>query len=78
MQIGTVAKGMVPASMRFAFVSRTPSGRPPAPRTNGGFRLYGNGEVENLFFIRRAQALGVSPVEMIRRAALRAREGETM
>jgi Hg(II)-responsive transcriptional regulator len=32
----------------------------PAPRSGGGYRLYGQAEVQRLQFIRRAKALGFS------------------
>ncbi len=33
---------------------------PPAPRSNGGYRLYGPGAADRVAFIRKAQALGLT------------------
>jgi DNA-binding transcriptional MerR regulator len=57
MQIGTVAKriGLTVDAIRFYERSAL---LPQAPRTNGGFRRYGDSDVETLLFIRRVQALG--------------------
>src|SRR5215472_6870047 len=57
MHIGRVAKkiGVTPDAIRFyernALLRR-------APRTQGGFRQYGESDVETLAFIRRVQGLG--------------------
>src|SRR5215469_14749831 len=57
MHIGRVAKkiGLTPDAIRFY---ERNSLLPRAPRTQGGFRQYGETEIETLTFIRRAQSLG--------------------
>jgi len=57
MHIGSVAKkiGLSPDAIRFYERNAL---LPRAPRTQGGFRQYGEGEVETLAFIRRVQGLG--------------------
>src|SRR5215471_15583415 len=57
MHIGSVAKkiGLTPDAIRFY---ERNSLLPRAPRTQGGFRQYGESEVETLAFIRRVQGLG--------------------
>lgn len=57
MQIGTIAKkiGLSVDAIRFYERSSLLS-RPP--RTQGGFRKYGESDVETLGFIRRVQGLG--------------------
>jgi MerR family copper efflux transcriptional regulator len=57
MQIGTVAKRIGLSVDAIRFYERSAL-LPLAPRTNGGFRRYGNSDVETLLFIRRVQALG--------------------
>jgi DNA-binding transcriptional MerR regulator len=57
MQIGTVAKRIGLGIDAIRFYERSDL-LPLAPRTNGGFRRYGNSDVETLLFIRRVQALG--------------------
>jgi DNA-binding transcriptional MerR regulator len=57
MQIGTVAKRIGLSIDAIRFYERSAL-LPLAPRTNGGFRRYGNSDVETLLFIRRVQALG--------------------
>jgi DNA-binding transcriptional MerR regulator len=57
MQIGTVAKRIGLSVDAIRFYERSAL-LPVAPRTNGGFRRYGNSDVETLLFIRRVQALG--------------------
>jgi Cu(I)-responsive transcriptional regulator len=39
---------------------------PPAPRSDGGYRLYSANDVRTLEFVRRARALGFSIVEIKR------------
>ena len=57
MQIGMVAKkiGLTPDTIRFYERNAL---LPRAPRTLGGFRQYGESDVETLAFIRRVQSLG--------------------
>jgi len=57
MHIGSVAKkmGLTPDAIRFYERNAL---LPRAPRTQGGFRKYSDGEVETLAFIRRVQGLG--------------------
>jgi MerR family copper efflux transcriptional regulator len=57
MQIGVVAKkiGLTVDAIRFYERSAL---LPRPPRTEGGFRQYGEDDVETLAFIRRAQRLG--------------------
>ena len=57
MQIGSVAKriGLTPDAIRFYERNAL---LPRPPRTEGGFRLYGESDVETLAFIRRVQSLG--------------------
>jgi len=57
MHIGRVAKkiGLTPDAIRFYERNAL---LPRAPRTQGGFRQYGESEVETLAFIRRVQGLG--------------------
>jgi MerR family transcriptional regulator, copper efflux regulator len=57
MQIGSVAKriGLTPDAIRFYERNAL---LPRPPRTEGGFRLYGESDVETLAFIRRIQGLG--------------------
>jgi DNA-binding transcriptional MerR regulator len=57
MQIGSVAKriGLTPDAIRFYERNEL---LPRPPRTEGGFRLYGESDVETLAFIRRVQGLG--------------------
>jgi DNA-binding transcriptional MerR regulator len=57
MQIGSVAKriGLTPDAIRFYERNAL---LPRPPRTEGGFRLYGESDVETLAFIRRVQGLG--------------------
>jgi DNA-binding transcriptional MerR regulator len=49
-------------------------GRPP--RTEGGFRLFGAGDIRRIRFIRRAQKLGFSLREIRELLALQQGEGE--
>jgi len=57
MHIGRVAKkiGLTPDAIRFYERNAL---LPRAPRTQGGFRQYGESEIETLAFIRRVQGLG--------------------
>ena len=57
MQIGRVAKmtGLTPDAIRFYERNALLS---PPPRTPGGFRQYGEADLETLAFIRRVQGLG--------------------
>ena len=57
MQIGTVAKRIGLSVDAIRFYERNAL-LPRAPRTEGGFRQYGEGDLETLAFIRRAQGLG--------------------
>ncbi len=43
-----------------------------SPRTEGGFRLFGNGEIQALKFVRKAQELGFSLSEIRELLILRA------
>lgn len=57
MRIGRVAKvtGLTPDAIRFYERNALLS---PPPRTPGGFRQYGDADLETLAFIRRVQGLG--------------------
>lgn len=57
MRIGRVARmtGLSPDAIRFYERNAL---LPPPPRTAGGFRQYGDAELETLAFIRRVQGLG--------------------
>jgi len=57
MQIGTIAKKIGVSVDAIRFYERN-SLLPRPPRTQGGFRRYGESEVETLGFIRDAQGLG--------------------
>ena len=57
MQIGAVAKTIGLTVDAIRFYERN-SLLPRPPRTQGGFRQYGESDVEALGFIRRAQGLG--------------------
>jgi MerR family transcriptional regulator, copper efflux regulator len=57
MQIGTIAKKIGLTADAIRFYERS-SLLPRPPRTQGGFRQYGESDVETLRFIRRAQGLG--------------------
>ncbi len=57
MQIGTVAKKIGLSVDAIRFYERN-SLLPRAARTEGGFRQYGESDVETLAFIRRVQSLG--------------------
>jgi DNA-binding transcriptional MerR regulator len=73
MQIGTIAKRMGLSADAIRFYERSAL-LPLAPRTPGGFRQYGDGDVEILLFIRRAQGLGFTLDEI--RELLGMRQGE--
>ena len=57
MHIGSVAKriGLTPDAIRFYERNDL---LPRPPRTEGGFRQYGESDIETLAFIRRVQSLG--------------------
>ena len=57
MHIGSVAKriGLTPDAIRFYERNAL---LPRRPRTEGGFRHYGESDIETLAFIRRVQGLG--------------------
>jgi MerR family copper efflux transcriptional regulator len=57
MQIGAIAKKIGLSVDAIRFYERN-SLLPRPPRTQGGFRKYGESDVETLGFIRRAQGLG--------------------
>jgi DNA-binding transcriptional MerR regulator len=57
MQIGVVAKKIGLSVDAIRFYERN-SLLPRVPRTQGGFRQYGENDVETLAFIRRVQGLG--------------------
>lgn len=57
MQIGTVAKKIGLTADAIRFYERNAL-LPSPPRSAGGFRQYGEGDVETLEFIRRVQGLG--------------------
>ena len=57
MQIGTIAKKIGLSIDAIRFYERNAL-LPRAPRTQGGFRQYGENDVETLAFIRRVQGLG--------------------
>ncbi|MGH9714013.1 MAG: heavy metal-responsive transcriptional regulator [Candidatus Acidiferrales bacterium] len=57
MQIGAVAKRIGLSVDAIRFYERNAL-LPRAPRTQGGFRQYGENEVETVAFIRRVQGLG--------------------
>ncbi len=70
MQIGIVAKKIGLSVDAIRFYERNAL-LPRAARTEGGFRQYGESDVETLAFIRRAQGLGFKLGEI--RALLRLR-----
>ena len=57
MQIGIVAKKMGLSVDAIRFYERNGL-LPKPPRTEGGFRRYGESDVETLAFVRRVQGLG--------------------
>lgn len=70
MQIGIVAKKIGLSVDTIRFYERNGL-LPRPPRTEGGFRRYGENDVETLAFVRRAQGLGFKLSEI--RALLRLR-----
>ena len=57
MQIGIVATKVGLSVDAIRFYERNAL-MPRPPRTQGGFRQYGQGDIETLAFIRRVQGLG--------------------
>jgi hypothetical protein len=57
MQIGVIAKRVGLSVDAIRFYERNAL-LPRAPRTEGGFRRYGDGDIDTLGFIRRVQGLG--------------------
>jgi DNA-binding transcriptional MerR regulator len=70
MQIGAIAKKIGLSVDAIRFYERN-SLLPRPPRTQGGFRKYGESDVETLGFIRRAQGLGFTLSEVRELLALR-------
>jgi MerR family copper efflux transcriptional regulator len=70
MQIGAVAKRIGLSVDAIRFYERNAL-LPRAPRTLGGFRQYGESDVETLAFIRRVQSLGFKLSEIRRLLRLR-------
>ena len=73
MQIGVMAKriGLSVDAIRFYESNAL---LPQAPRTDGGFRQYGESDVERLTFIRRVQGLGFTLNEIRGLLSLRAKQ----
>ncbi len=63
MQIGIVAKKIGLSVDAIRFYERNGL-LPRPPRTEGGFRRYGDNDVETLAFVRRAQRLGFKLTEI--------------
>jgi DNA-binding transcriptional MerR regulator len=63
MQIGVVAKKVGLSVDAIRFYERNAL-LPRAPRTVGGFRRYGDGDIDTLGFIRRVQGLGFTLSEV--------------
>lgn len=63
MQIGVVAKKVGLSVDAIRFYERNAL-LPHAPRTEGGFRRYGDSEIDTLAFIRRVQGLGFTLAEV--------------
>ena len=63
MQIGAIAKTIGLSVDAIRFYERN-SLLPRPPRTQGGFRKYGESDVETLAFIRRVQGLGFTLKEV--------------
>ena len=70
MQIGTIAKKIGLTADAIRFYERS-SLLPSPPRSRGGFRQYGEGDVETLGFIRRVQGLGFTLREIAELLELR-------
>jgi DNA-binding transcriptional MerR regulator len=70
MQIGTVAKKAGLSADTIRFYERNAL-LPRAPRSEGGFRQYGEGDIETLGFVRRTQGLGFTLGEVRELLALR-------
>jgi DNA-binding transcriptional MerR regulator len=70
MQIGTVAKKIGLSVDAIRFYERNAL-LPRAPRSEGGFRQYEEGDIVTLSFIRRAQGLGFTLGEVRELLALR-------
>jgi MerR family transcriptional regulator, copper efflux regulator len=70
MQIGTVAKKIGVSVDAIRFYERN-SLLPRPSRTQGGFRMYGESDVETVAFIRRVQGLGFTLKEVRELLALR-------
>src|SRR6267143_4592830 len=72
MHIGSVAKkiGLTPDAIRFYERNAL---LPRPPRTQGGFRQYGQSDIETLAFIRRVQGLGFKLSEIRGLLSLRGR-----
>lgn len=63
MQIGTVAKKIGLSVDAIRFYERSAL-LPRPPRSQGGFRQYGESDIETLAFIRRVQGLGFKLTEI--------------
>lgn len=72
MQIGQASRRTGASADAIRFYERSGLLR-RMPRTNGGFRLYSEEDVTTLLFIRRAQRLGFSLVEIRDLVSLRSR-----
>ena len=70
MQIGTVANKAGLSVDTIRFYERNAL-LPRAPRSEGGFRQYGEGDIETLGFVRRTQGLGFTLGEVRELLALR-------
>ncbi|SRR5579883_368541 len=70
MQIGTIAKKAGLSVDTIRFYERNAL-LPPAPRSEGGFRQYGESDIETLGFVRRTQGLGFTLGEVRELLALR-------
>lgn len=70
MQIGTVAKKIGISVDAIRFYERS-SLLPRPSRTQGGFRMYGETDVETVAFVRRVQVLGFTLKEVRELLALR-------
>jgi MerR family mercuric resistance operon transcriptional regulator len=71
MHIGSVAKRIGVTTDAIRFYERNALLRRP-PRSAGGFRQYGEGDIETLAFIRRVQTLGFKLSEIRGLLSLRA------